>query len=84
MPTLHIAGLRIYNGKSVIVKSLNIVRGKRATVPILELWGTADYLVERNIILFRCFSQKHHTCQLQRKTFVLPIQRIKKRILEGK
>ena len=29
MFTLHIAGLRIYNGKSVIVKSWNIVREKK-------------------------------------------------------
>ncbi len=34
--TLHIAGLRNNNGKSVIVKSWNIVRRTRATVPILE------------------------------------------------
>ena len=33
MLTPHIAGLRVYNGKSVIVKSWNIFRGKRATVP---------------------------------------------------
>ena len=33
---LHIAGLGIYYGKSVIVKSWNIVRGKTATVPKLE------------------------------------------------
>ena len=33
MLTLHIAGLRIDNGKSVIVKSWNIFRWKRATVP---------------------------------------------------
>ncbi len=36
MLTLHIAGLRIYNAKSVIVENWNIDRGKRATVPILE------------------------------------------------
>ena len=36
MFTLHIAALRVYNGKSVIVKSWNIVRGKKVTVPILE------------------------------------------------
>ena len=71
---LHIAGWRIYNGKSVIVKSCNIVRGKRATVPILELWDTVDYLLERNIIHFRGFFQQHQTCQLQQKSFVLPIQ----------
>ena len=36
MLSLHIAGLRIYNGKSVNVRSWNIVKGKGATVPILE------------------------------------------------
>ena len=55
MFTLHIAGLRVYNGKIVNVKSWNIVRGKRATVPIPEQWETVDYLLERNIIHFRCF-----------------------------
>ena len=44
MLTVHFAGLRVYNGKSVIVKSWIIVRGKTATVPILEIrliicWG---------------------------------------------
>ena len=36
MFTLHIAWLSVYNGKSVLVKSWNIVRGKRATIPIVE------------------------------------------------
>ena len=36
MLTLHVAGLRIYNGRSVIIKNWNIVRGKRATVPIVK------------------------------------------------
>ena len=74
MFTLHVAGLRVYNGKSVIVKSWNIVRGKRATVPILEYWDTIEYLLERNIIYFRYFFQQHQTCQLQPKSFVPPIQ----------
>ena len=51
MLTLHVAGLSINNGKSVIVKSWNKVRGKRTTVPILEQWDTVDYLLERNNIL---------------------------------
>ena len=34
--TLINDGLRVYNGKRVIVKSWNIFGGKRATVPILE------------------------------------------------
>ena len=36
MLTLHFAGLRVYNDKSVIVKSWNKVGGKRATVLIVE------------------------------------------------
>ena len=43
MLTLHIAGLRIYNSKSVIFKSWNIVRRKRATVRLLQLWDTVDF-----------------------------------------
>ena len=74
MLTLHIAELRVYNRKSVIVKSWNIVRGKRATAPIFELWDTVDFLLERNIIHFRSFFQQHQTYQLQLKTFVLSIQ----------
>ena len=37
MLTLHIAGLPIYAGKSVIVKSWKLVRGKRATVLTLQV-----------------------------------------------
>ena len=74
MLTLHNTGWRVYKGKSVIVRSWNIVRGKKATVPILELWDPVDYLLERNIIHFRCFFQQHQSSQLQPKTFVLPIQ----------
>ena len=32
----HFAGLRIYNSKSFVVKSWNIVRMKKTTVPTLE------------------------------------------------
>ena len=74
MLTLHFAGLRINNGKRVVVKNWNIVEGKRATVPILEYWVTVDYLLQRSIIPFRCFFIRHQTCQLQPKAFVLPIQ----------
>ena len=74
MLTLHIAGLRVYNGKGVICKSWNIVRGKTATVPTLEVWDMVDYLLERNIIPFKSFFQRHQTCQLQQKTFVLSKQ----------
>ena len=85
MLTLHIAGLRVYNGKSVIVKSWNIVRGKKATVPIpKEPRDTVDFLLERNIIHFRCFFQQHQTCQLHPMTFVLPIQWVQKHVLEEK
>ena len=74
MFTLRITGLRVDNGKSVSVKSWNLVRGKRATLPILKWWDTVDYLLERNIIQFEGFFRHHQTCQLQPKTFVLPIQ----------
>ena len=73
MLSLHIAGLRFDNDKSVIVKSWNIVRGRRATVRIIEQWDMVDYMLERNIIHFRFF-QQHQTCQLQPKTIVFPIQ----------
>ena len=36
MLTLHIAGLRVYNGKSVIVESWSIVRGKEPRYPYLS------------------------------------------------
>ena len=42
MLTLHITGLGIYNGKSVIIKNWNIVREKRTTMPILVHWDTKD------------------------------------------
>ena len=67
MLTLHIAGLRIYDGKSVIVRSWYKVRGKRTTVPRFEQWDMVNYLLERNI-------RQHKTCQLQPMTFVLQIQ----------
>ena len=49
---LHIAGLRIWNGKKVIVKSWNIVRRRRTTVLILEYWDTVDCLLEKDLIQF--------------------------------
>ena len=36
------AGLRIYIGKSFLVKSGSIVRGKRTTVPTGEQWERVD------------------------------------------
>ena len=53
MLTLHVCGLRKYNGKIVNVKSWNILRGKKGMVPILVWWDTLDYLVERNNIRYR-------------------------------
>ena len=47
--TLLVAGLRIYIGKRVIVKTWYIVRVKRTTVPILEYWDTNDFLWRRII-----------------------------------
>ena len=74
MFTVHIAGLRLYNSKSVIVKSCNIVKKQRTTVPIIEWGDTVDCLLERNINQFRCSFQQHQTYQLQPMTFVLPKQ----------
>ena len=72
--TLQIAGLRIYNGKSVIVKSWKTVRGKKTMVPSVEKWETVECLLERNIIHFGYFFQQHQTCQVQLNIFDLPIQ----------
>ena len=74
MFTLHTAGLRIYNGKSVSAMSWNIVRGKKTTIPILEYWDTVDFLLERKLINLKKNFHLHWTCPLQPKTFVLPIQ----------
>ena len=74
MLTLHITGLIVYNGKSVIVRKWTIFRGKRTTVPIFESWDTVEKMLEGNFIRFKYFSHQHQTCQLQPKTFVLPIQ----------
>ena len=71
---LHIAGLRVDNSKSVILKSSNIVRGKRTKVPITEWLDTIEYLLERNKIYFKSSVRQHQTCQLQAKTFVPPIK----------
>ena len=77
MLTLHIAGLRIFNDKSVIVMSWNIVRGRRTTVPVLEWWDTVDYSLERKIIIFRCFFQ-----QLWLKNIVPAAKRVGADLLE--
>ena len=57
--TLQFTGLRYYNGKSVIIESWNIIRGKRITVPIHQSWDRIEYLLERNIIQLRSFFQQH-------------------------
>ena len=76
MLTLQINGLRFYNDKSVIAKSWHIVRQKRTTVPKVEQRDTVDYLLGRITIHFGYSFQQYQTCQLQLKTFVLPIQRV--------
>ena len=55
MFTLHIAGLRVDNSKSVIIKSWNIVKGKRAEVPKFEQRDTIDKLLQSKIIHFYTF-----------------------------
>ena len=46
MFTLHIAGLRVDNSKSVIIESWNIVWGERTKVPKLEQRDTIDNLLQ--------------------------------------
>ena len=45
MFTLHIAGFRVDNNKSVNIESWNIVWGERTDVPKLEQRGTIDNLL---------------------------------------
>ena len=71
---LHIAGLRVDNSKSVIVKRWNIVWGKRTEVPKSEQRDTIDSLLLCKVIIFRHSFQQHQTCQLQMTTFVHPTQ----------
>ena len=52
---LHIAGLRVDNSKSVIIKSWNIVRGKQTEVPKFEQRDTIDNLFQSKIIHFHAF-----------------------------
>ena len=70
MLALHIAGLRVDNSKSVIVKSWNKVRGKWTNVVTLEHRDPIDYLLVRNIIQFRYSFQQQQICRLQPKNFV--------------
>ena len=55
MFTLHIAGLRVDNGKSVIIESWNIVWGERPEVPKLEQGETIDNLLQSKIVHFYTF-----------------------------
>ena len=55
MLTLHSAGLRIYTGKSVIVKSWNIVWRERTEVPKFEHRYMIDVLLQSKIIQFYTF-----------------------------
>ena len=73
MLILHIAGLRIYYGRSVNIQSWNIVRWERS-----RYWYSSS-----GIRLINCWRetfsisyvfQQHQLCQLQPKTFLLPIK----------
>ena len=55
MFTLHIAGLRVDNSKSVIIESWNIVSGERPEVPKLEQRDTIDNLLQNKIVHFYIF-----------------------------
>ena len=55
MFTLHFAELRVYISKSVIIKSWNIVRGKRTEVPKFEQSDTIDNLLQSKTIHFDTF-----------------------------
>ena len=55
MFTLHIAGLRVDNSKSVLVKSWNIVWGERTEVPKFEQRDAIDNLLQSKIIQFYAF-----------------------------
>ena len=50
MFTLHIAGFRVDNSKSVIIKSWKIVWGKRTKVQKFERRDTTDNLLQSKII----------------------------------
>ena len=50
MFTLHIAGLRVDNSKSVIIKSWNIDWRERTEVPKFEQRETIDKLLQSKII----------------------------------
>ena len=53
--TLHVAGLRVDNSKSVFIKSWNIVWGERTEVPKFEQKDAIDKLLQSKIILSYTF-----------------------------
>ena len=55
MLTLHIAGLRVYSGKSAIVRSWKIVWQERTEVPKFEQRDVIDILLQSKIIHFYKF-----------------------------
>ena len=55
MFTLHIAGLRVDNSKSIIIKSWNIVWREQTQVPNFEQRDTIDKLLQSKIIHFYTF-----------------------------
>ena len=55
MFTLHIAGLRVDNNKSVIIKSWKLVWGERTEVLKIEQRDTIDKLLQSIIIHFYAF-----------------------------
>ena len=55
MLTLHIAGLRVDNSKSVIIKSWNMIWGEWTGVPKFEQKDTIDKLLQSIIIDFYTF-----------------------------
>ena len=70
MLTLHFAGLRVGNSKSVIVKNWNTVRAKWIQAPILEKQATIESLVERNFSnLMFLSSNTTHLISNQRHSF---------------
>ena len=77
MLTLHIAGLRIYNGKSLFVESRNTDTQTEANETKYRLLSSGIRLIicwRESLSILDNFFNKHQTCQLQPITFVPPIQ----------
>ena len=79
MFTLHIAGLRADNSKSVIVKSWNIVWGERTEVQKFEQRNTIDNLLQSKSIYFQTSFPTTPNLSRQPTAFVYPIQWVQKR-----